>query len=116
MKAKIYVAGPYTEGDVDVNIRNACAAASELGDLGFAPLVPHLTHYWNTMFPRPDDFWLDLDSQFLPCCDAVFRLPGVSESSDKETTLARQLGLPVFDNIQTLLNYFDEFNIEDDGE
>jgi hypothetical protein len=44
MKARIYVAGPYTKGDA-VNVRNAYMAVNKLADLGFAPFVPHATHF-----------------------------------------------------------------------
>src|SRR5262245_4927589 len=70
MRAKIYVAGPYSKGDVAVNVRNAFEAANQLADLGFAPFVPHSTHFWHMLFPRPYEFWLTLDNQFLPYCDA----------------------------------------------
>jgi hypothetical protein len=50
MNARIYVAG---KGDVAVNVRNAHMAANKLADLGFAPFVPHATHFWHMLFPRP---------------------------------------------------------------
>lgn len=107
MKARVYVAGPYTKGDVAVNVRNAYAVANELADLGFAPFVPHATHFWHMLFPRPYEFWLDLDNQFLPFCDAVLRIPGDSSGADKEVALAERLGKPVFTNIPELIKHFD---------
>jgi hypothetical protein len=106
MKARIYVAGPYTQGDVAMNVRKAFAAANELADLGFAPFVPHSTHFWHMMFPRPYEFWLDLDNQFLPYCHAVLRLKGSSSGADKEVELAKSLGIPVFHELQDLLRHF----------
>ena len=53
MIARIYIAGPYTNGDVAVNVRTAYEAANQLADLGFAPFVPHATHFWHMLFPRP---------------------------------------------------------------
>jgi len=106
MRAKVYVAGPYTKGDVAVNVRNAITAANELADLGFAPFVPHFTHFWHMLFPRPYEFWLDLDNQFLPCCDAVLRLPGESSGADKEVQLATSLGLPIFHIIKCIDAHF----------
>jgi hypothetical protein len=96
MIAKIYVAGPYTQGDVAVNVRRAFEAANELADRGFAPFVPHYTHFWHLLFPRAYAFWLALDSAFLPCCDALLRLPGPSTGADGEVDQAKSLGLPVF--------------------
>jgi hypothetical protein len=108
MIAKIYVAGPYTQGDVAQNVRNAFEAATRLADLGFAPFVPHSTHFWHMLFPRPYEFWLELDNEFLPCCDAVLRLPGPSNGADKEVRLAQELDKPIFYNIDSLVRHFQQ--------
>ena len=107
---KVYIAGPYSKGDVAINVRNAFAAADTLADLGFAPFVPHSTHFWHMMFPRPYDFWLKLDKQFLPCCDALLRLPGESHGSDTEVEFAKQLNIPVFYQIDSLVQHFNKIN------
>ena len=101
---KVYVAGPYSKGDVATNVRNAFSAANQLADLGFAPFVPHYTHFWHIIFPRPYEFWLDLDNQFLPHCDALLRLPGDSSGADKEIELAQSLNIPVFYSIEDLVS------------
>ncbi len=106
MIARIYVAGPYTNGDVAVNVRNAYEAANRLANLGFAPFVPHATHFWHMLFPRPYEFWLELDNEFLPCCAAVLRLPGPSKGADAEVQLAERLGIPVFQDIDELAELF----------
>ena len=106
MIARIYVAGPYTNGDVAVNVRTAYQAANQLAELGFAPFVPHATHFWHMLFPRPYNFWLELDNQFLPCCAAVLRLPGQSKGADAEVKLAESLGIPVFNDIDKLAEFF----------
>ena len=106
MRAKIYIAGPYTKGDVALNVRNAIKTANELADLSFAPFVPHFTHFWHMLYPRPYEFWLELDNEFLPYCDAVLRIPGESDGADKEVALAKTLGLPVFYGIETLDAHF----------
>jgi Domain of unknown function (DUF4406) len=106
MKARVYIAGPYTTGDVAVNVRKAYEAANKLADLGFAPFVPHATHFWHMLFPRPYEFWLELDAEFLPSCNAVLRLPGASNGADGEVEQARQLSIPVFEDIKALSEYF----------
>lgn len=108
MRQKIYVAGPYTKGDVAVNVRNAIEAGNILADLGFAPFVPHLTHFWHLVFPRPYEFWCDLDNQFIAHCDGMLRLPGVSTGSDAEVELAKQQGIPVFTSIDDLVVFFSD--------
>jgi hypothetical protein len=106
MIARIYIAGPYTKGDVAVNVRNAYEAANRLADLGFAPFVPHATHFWHMLFPRPYEFWLELDNQFLPLCAAVLRLSGESSGADNEVNLAETLGIPVFTSIEAITEHF----------
>lgn len=93
---RVYIAGPYTKGDVAVNVRRAIEAASKVWDHGHYPYVPHLTHFWHMITPRPYEDWLDLDNQFLPCCDALVRLSGCSSGAGKEVELARSLGIPIF--------------------
>lgn len=116
MIARIYIAGPYTKGDVAINVRNAYEAASRLADLGFAPFVPHATHFWHMLFPRPYEFWLDLDNQFLPCCAAVLRLPGESSGADKEVKRAETLGIPVFMKIEDIAEHFKGKVTSDSGD
>ena len=108
MKAKIYIAGPYTKGDVAINVRNAFEVANKLADLGFAPYVPHATHFWHMLFPRRYEFWLSLDNEFLPCCNAILRMPGESNGADKEVLLAKSKNIPVFNNIDELVSFFNK--------
>lgn len=91
-----------------MNVRNAYEAANRLADLGFAPFVPHATHFWHMLFPRPYEFWLDLDSQFLPFCQALLRLPGPSNGADEEVQLAEGLRIPVFTEMDALVKHFED--------
>lgn len=102
MKKRIYIAGPYTKPDPCINTFNAIKAANTLMDKGYAPFIPHLSHFWHTVSPKPYEAWLDYDNQFLPVCDAVLRLPGESSSADKETAFAESLGIPVYHSIDEL--------------
>lgn len=97
---RVYIAGPYSKGDTAMNVRTAIMAASGLMDRGFAPFVPHLTHLWHMVSPRPYEDWMKLDSQFLPCCDILLRLPGESPGADAEVGVAQEMDIPVyFDDI-----------------
>lgn len=98
----IYVAGPYTKPDPCVNVNEHIKAADRLGDLGYAPLVPVLSHFWHTMSPHPYEFWIGIDLEFVRRCDAVLRLPGESAGADKEEALARRLNIPVFYSVEEL--------------
>lgn len=92
----IYVAGPYTKGDVAENVRNAITVGNNLRALGHVPFVPHLTHFWHFLIPHDIDYWYQYDLQWLEKCDALFRFPGESKGADNEEAVARGLGLPVY--------------------
>jgi hypothetical protein len=42
---KVYLAGPYTKGDVAENIHNVIKVADTLTDCGYVPYIPHLSHF-----------------------------------------------------------------------
>ncbi len=102
-KTRVYIAGPYSHGDPCVNTYTAVQAANVLLDHGYAPFVPHLNHLWHTISPRPYKDWMDLDNQFLLCCDAVLRLPGESHGADQEVESAGLNGLPVYHSMEALM-------------
>jgi hypothetical protein len=52
--------------------------------------------------PKSYEVWINQDMEWLAKCDVVLRLPGISSGADKETALAEELGIPVYDNIATL--------------
>jgi hypothetical protein len=95
----VYVAGPYSQGDVCANIRAAVEAADQLVALGCIPFVPHLSHLWHMIKPRTYQWWLWFDRQWLEACDCVVRIPGESNGADKEVAYARELGIPVYDGL-----------------
>lgn len=103
MKKKIYVAGSYTKGNQTTNVRSAIDAANVLAGYGFVPFVPHLTHFWDLLWPHEYDWWMAYDDEWLQVCDAVLRLPGESLGADKEEERARELGIPVFYSLDELL-------------
>jgi len=93
---RIYVAGPYSQGDLAANVRRAMDAGTALLAAGHAPLVPHLNHFWHAHEPHPERTWLDLDLAWLEVADAVLRLPGPSAGAGAECDAARHLGIPVY--------------------
>ncbi len=101
-KLKVYIAGPYTKGDVGQNVRNAMLAWDELATLGYAPFCPHWSHYQHLFMPRPYEDWLTLDLEWLTCCDAVLRLPGESAGADREVALAKSLDIPVYESVDDI--------------
>ena len=98
----IYIAAPYTKGDVAVNVKTTMDIANKLMDLGYAPFCPHLSHYLHINNPRPYQDWINMDNEFVRVCDALLRLDGDSSGADAEVILAKELGIPVFYNINQI--------------
>lgn len=91
----LYIAGPYTHPDPAVNVHDTIRFASWLMDRGLAfPMVPHLTHLWHLIAPRPYGDWLTLDFKLLERCDGLLRLPGVSTGADGETDWCDEHAVP----------------------
>ena len=93
---KIYIAGPYSKGDVAVNVREAIYAGDYVSRLGHVPFIPHLTHFWHMLIPHDYEFWMAQDDAWLECCDAMLRLKGESAGADREEARARGLFLPIY--------------------
>jgi hypothetical protein len=103
---RVYIAGPYTKGDVAVNVRTAMLAGLTLLKAGHAPYVPHLTHFLHILDPQPYHVWLDLDNAYLPYCEALIRLEGESSGADAEVALAHKLFIPVFNDLVGFFNKY----------
>jgi hypothetical protein len=92
---RVYIASPYTNGDVAENVRAQMDAADRLMDLGFCPIVPLYSHFQHIFKPRPYEDWMKIDLAKLEMCDIVLRLPGYSPGADLETEHAAKVGIPV---------------------
>ena len=106
MKTKVYVAGPYSLGDPVLNVENAILAADKLAACGFVPFVPHLSHFWHLQHPHHYEFWMEQGSEWLRCCDAVLCLAGESRGAACEVELATYLEIPVFYDLQALVDHY----------
>ncbi len=100
---KVYIAGPYTAGDVVINVRNAIEAAERVAMAGHDPFIPHLTHFWHLVFPHPYEYWLRLDLAWLKACDALIRLPGESSGADREVVWCETHAYPVYYSVDEFL-------------
>jgi hypothetical protein len=98
----IYIACPYSRGDVALNVRAAMEAGNKILELGHTPIVAVLTHFWHIVFPKPYDEWLRIDKEMLKVCNAVLRLPGESKGADQEEALALMLNIPIYYNIEDI--------------
>lgn len=98
----VYIAGPYTKGDVAVNVWKAIQTANRLLGIGYTPYIPHLTHFWHIITPKHYQEWLNYDTIMLRRCDCVLRIPGESDGADKEVALAKSLGMTVYYDIKDM--------------
>lgn len=98
----VYIASPYTKGDVACNIHRAILTADLLIEMGHTPYVPVLTHFWHLVIPHPWEFWIEYDLKLLPMFDCVLRIPGESEGADREVAQAKNLGIPVYYSLEEL--------------
>ncbi len=98
-RRRVYVAGPIDGSGRHIpNLRRALDAGQRLMAAGFDPFIPHLNLIWSLVHEGavPGERWQEWDDNWLRCCDALYRVTGVSPGSDHEVDLAQSLGLPVF--------------------
>ena len=112
-KPKVYIASPYTLGDVAVNIRTQIDAADELMTKGFVPFVPLYSHFQHMIHPRPYIDWVEIDLEWVGACDCLLRLPGESSGADDEIEFAEHLGIPVYYSFEELYTAYTLFNQND---
>lgn len=103
MRVKVYIAGPYSSGDVGENVHNAMLTADRILDAGLIPYCPHLWHYQHIMTPRPQSEWLGLVMEWISMCNCIIRMPGDSAGADLEVDYAKQCGLRVYHHLHDLL-------------
>jgi hypothetical protein len=104
----VYIASPYTKGDQEENVRRQIDVAERLAEKGYAPFWPLHSHYWHQVYPHPPWYWLALDLVFLLKCDALLRLDGDSAGGDLEVFCAEQNDIPVFYDINDLVEAFED--------
>lgn len=104
---KVYIASPYTKGDVAVNVKRQIDCAEELMNLGFLTFVPLYFHFQHMAHPRPYDYWTKVDLEWIRVCNVVLRLEGESEGADKEVEFAKSIGVEVVYNIEELINKYE---------
>lgn len=103
---KVYIASPYTLGDVAVNVKVQLDAVDELMDHGFAPYAPLYSHFQHMAHPRPYTDWINIDLIWVETCDCILRLPGVSTGADGEVAHATKFGIPTFYSIKELYEHY----------
>ena len=109
----ILIAGPYRSGTRDdpalmeKNLRTLESVALPLYRAGHIPLIGEwlaLPLLREAGSKRPGDAIYDeilypIANRLLTRCDAVLRLPGASKGADEDVRLAKERGLPVYENL-----------------
>lgn len=95
-RTRVYVAGPYNS-DPESNTEVAIAVGQMLLDAGYAPFVPHLSHFWHLRYENDHATWMALDLPWVAQADLVVRIPGASAGADEEIALAHALKIPIVD-------------------
>ena len=112
-KYKIYVAGPLNAMAVDYlkNVSNMMTEAEHLRRLGFSIYVPAIDLLMGIKFGYTGyNDYFDNSQPWLKASDAVYLCKGWENSkgtkAEMETAMAN--GIPVFDNPDELLKYFQD--------
>jgi len=103
---KVYIASPYTKGDVAVNVKRQLDTFDELMNMDFAPFAPLYSHFQHMAHPRPYQDWIRMDLVWVEVCDCVLRLDGESKGADGEVAYAEELGKPVFYSLEALAKFY----------
>jgi hypothetical protein len=109
---RVYIASPYTKGDVAVNVKRQLDCFDELVTLGFAPFAPLWSHFQHIVHPRKYEDWVMLDMEWVPVCHCILRLPGESVGADNEVTYAMKNNMPIFYSIADLVNVYPNGKID----
>jgi hypothetical protein len=94
VRRSIYIASPYSIGDLTANVRVQLDAFERIMNMGHLPFAPLLDHFQHIVHPRSDESWLyDYCLPWVERCDLILRLPGVSVGADLEVGHAIKHGV-----------------------
>ncbi|MFW5847682.1 MAG: DUF4406 domain-containing protein [bacterium] len=102
---KVYIASPYTYGDVGENVKRQIDAAETLISEGYAPYVPIYYHFQHIAHPHGYETWMKLCFEWVKTCDALVRLEGLSKGADREVELAKENNIPVFYSLYEFMEH-----------
>lgn len=106
---KIFVSGPYsadTKKQIAINVATAVMAGAKLAEAGYAPFVPHLSHYLHSLIPLPYESWIAIDLEFVLACDYMLMLPRymTSPGSLRESNYAAAHGRTIYYSLQEAID------------
>jgi hypothetical protein len=117
MSKRIYVAGKLNDMAVNYlqNVSRMMKTAEEVRKVGYSVFVPCIDLLMGIMFgdyDYPDYF--NNSQPWIEVADGIFLVPGweTSEGTKKEIELAKSRGIPCFENIDVMDDYFDKIERE----
>jgi len=122
-KPTVFIASPYTKGDVAINTHFQCKIFDKLlTDGRVLPVAPLWSHFQHLLFPRPYADWIRYDQDMLRLYDCCLRLSAVLEAqgytqiessgADAEVETFKNMGKPVFYSIRDLYVWVDRLSLE----
>jgi hypothetical protein len=110
----VYIAGAYSGANLAQITRHVDESRTVALDLA-ARRIPFLstvlqTAHFELLLGRRDpgyDHWIDVSLEVLKRCDAIFLVPNWKDSpgANREVHFARELGIPVFEDIEMLTDW-----------
>ena len=113
-RTRIYVAGAYSADNVIGvldNMRRGMRASTEVLLAGYAPFCPWIDYHFSLMLQGKEELsvqdYYDYSMAWLYCSDAVLVLPNSenSKGTQKEIAVARELGIPIYGDIEMMKIY-----------
>ena len=117
-KPTVYIASPYSQGDVAINTHFQCKIFDQLLTDGLVlPVAPLWSHFQHLLFPRPYKDWIKYDQDMLHLYDCCLRLNAEfltldyieikSTGADAEAETFIKYSKPVFYSIEDLYKWVD---------
>jgi hypothetical protein len=118
-KPIVYIASPYSKGDVVMNTHFQCKIFDQLlNDGKVLPVAPLWSHFQHLLFPRPYKEWIAYDQEMLRLYDCCLRLSATleehgykqaeSSGADAEVASFRKMGKSIFYSIKDLYEWVDK--------
>jgi hypothetical protein len=110
-KIRVYIASPYTKGDMAINVRTSFEMASVIRNYGMMPIAPLRSHFEHMMFPKPVEKWLSEDMYYIDWCDIVLRMDGESFGADFEVYYAVNRNKIVCSNVAEAVTWAEKLKV-----
>lgn len=106
---QVYIASPYTTGDVTYNVKFQMDVFNDLLKLGFFPISPLHPHLQQIVYPLTYEIWMQIDKIHVFKSDCLLRLGGKSDGADREVVWATEWEKPIFYSLEELVEHYKEY-------